>query len=99
MLLLKGFFFVSSVWYIFIINDDAFIQTSMRGWRIADVTNSRPYFCLGDLWEAFKEWSFYGAGVPLVLSGSESVIQYYVPYLSGTAVCRPFKAFIKDQVR
>jgi len=83
MLLLKGFFFVSSVWYIFIINDDAFIQTSMRGWRIADVTNSRPYFCLGDLWEAFKEWSFYGAGVPLVLSGSESVIQYYVPYLSG----------------
>ena len=67
----------------FMINDDAFIQTSMRGWRIADVTNSRPYFCLGDLWEAFKEWSFYGAGVPLVLSGSESVIQYYVPYLSG----------------
>ncbi|CAD6226269.1 unnamed protein product [Miscanthus lutarioriparius] len=58
-------------------------KTSMRGWRIADVTNSRPYFCLGDLWEAFKEWSFYGAGVPLVLSGSESVIQYYVPYLSG----------------
>jgi len=79
----EGFFlcFLSLVY--FIINDDAFIQTRMRGWRIADVTNSRPYFCLGDLWEAFKEWSFYGAGVPLVLSGSESVIQYYVPYLSG----------------
>ncbi|ONM52632.1 hypothetical protein ZEAMMB73_Zm00001d019288 [Zea mays] len=57
-------------------------KTSMRGWRIGDVTNSRPYFCLGDLWEAFNEWSFYGAGVPLVISGSESVIQYYVPYLS-----------------
>ncbi|PWZ38505.1 hypothetical protein Zm00014a_041994 [Zea mays] len=57
-------------------------KTSMRGWRMGDVTNSRPYFCLGDLWEAFKEWSFYGAGVPLVLSGGESVIQYYVPYLS-----------------
>ncbi|TKW31339.1 hypothetical protein SEVIR_2G099000v4 [Setaria viridis] len=57
-------------------------KTSMRGWRIGDVPNSPPYFCLGDLWEAFKEWSFYGAGVPLVLNGSDSVIQYYVPYLS-----------------
>ncbi|KAG2640997.1 hypothetical protein PVAP13_2KG137600 [Panicum virgatum] len=57
-------------------------KTSMRGWRTGDATNSPPYFCLGDLWEAFKEWSFYGAGVPLVLNGSDSVIQYYVPYLS-----------------
>ncbi|XP_039792147.1 uncharacterized protein LOC120658014 isoform X2 [Panicum virgatum] len=57
-------------------------KTSMRGWRNCDATSSPPYFCLGDLWEAFKEWSFYGAGVPLVLNGSDSVIQYYVPYLS-----------------
>nr|CAB3456196.1 unnamed protein product [Digitaria exilis] len=57
-------------------------KTSVRGWRIGDATNSPPYFCLGDLWEAFKEWSFYGAGVPLVLNGSDSVMQYYVPYLS-----------------
>ncbi|CAN6197391.1 unnamed protein product [Urochloa humidicola] len=57
-------------------------KTSMRGWRIADATSSPPYFCLGDLWEAFNEWSFYGRGVPLVLNGSDSVIQYYVPYLS-----------------
>lgn len=42
-----------------------------------------PYFALGDLWESFKEWSAYGAGVPLVLNGSDSVVQYYVPYLSG----------------
>ncbi|KAK9933894.1 hypothetical protein M0R45_021066 [Rubus argutus] len=41
-----------------------------------------PYFVLGDLWESFKEWSAYGAGVPLLLNGSDSVIQYYVPYLS-----------------
>lgn len=41
------------------------------------------YFDLGDLWESFKEWSAYGAGVPLVLNGSDAVIQYYVPYLSG----------------
>jgi hypothetical protein len=58
------------------------MQTSTRGWRSSDVMNSPPYFCLGDLWDAFKEWSFYGAGVPLVLNGSDSVIQYYVPYLS-----------------
>ncbi|CAI9119002.1 OLC1v1020649C1 [Oldenlandia corymbosa var. corymbosa] len=42
-----------------------------------------PYFVLGDLWDSFKEWSAYGAGVPLVLTGNESVVQYYVPYLSG----------------
>ncbi|WVZ62563.1 hypothetical protein U9M48_012300 [Paspalum notatum var. saurae] len=57
-------------------------KTSTRGWRIGDTTNSPPFFFLGDLWDAFKEWSFYGAGVPLVLNGSEYVIQYYVPYLS-----------------
>ncbi|XP_062186849.1 uncharacterized protein LOC133890483 [Phragmites australis] len=57
-------------------------KTSIRGWRSGDAMNSPPYFCLGDLWDAFKEWSFYGAGVPLVLNGSDSVIQYYVPYLS-----------------
>ncbi|XP_038984727.1 uncharacterized protein LOC103720972 [Phoenix dactylifera] len=54
----------------------------MRGWRTCDV-EFRPYFALGDLWESFKEWSAYGAGVPLVLNGSDSVVQYYVPYLSG----------------
>jgi hypothetical protein len=54
----------------------------MRGWRSGDAMNSSPYFCLGDLWEAFNEWSFYGAGVPVVLNGKDSVIQYYVPYLS-----------------
>ena len=37
-----------------------------------------PYFVLGDLWESFEEWSAYGAGVPLLLNGSDSVVQYYV---------------------
>ncbi|URD88251.1 Heparan-alpha-glucosaminide [Musa troglodytarum] len=59
-------------------------KTSVRGWRNCDAATvqSQPYFCLGDLWESFKEWSAYGAGVPLVLNGSDSVVQYYVPYLS-----------------
>ncbi|PKI40166.1 hypothetical protein CRG98_039418 [Punica granatum] len=43
----------------------------------------RQYFSLCDLWEAFREWSVYGVGVPLVLNGSEPVKQYYVPSLSG----------------
>ncbi|KAL5662914.1 hypothetical protein ACJX0J_023022, partial [Zea mays] len=56
--------------------------SSLRMRRGGDAMDSRPYFCLGDLWESFREWSAYGAGVPLVLNGSDSVIQYYVPYLS-----------------
>lgn len=42
-----------------------------------------PYYVLGDLWESFKEWSAYGAGVPLVLNEGDCAVQYYVPYLSG----------------
>ena len=55
----------------------------MRGWRNSNNVDSCPYFDLGDLWESFREWSAYGAGVPLVLNGNDAVIQYYVPYLSG----------------
>nr|XP_016515563.1 PREDICTED: uncharacterized protein LOC107832260 isoform X1 [Nicotiana tabacum] len=57
-------------------------KTTMRGWRTCDV-EFQPYFVLGDLWESFREWSAYGAGVPLVLNEGDSVVQYYVPYLSG----------------
>ncbi|XP_044493267.1 uncharacterized protein LOC123216769 isoform X2 [Mangifera indica] len=42
-----------------------------------------PVFSLGDLWESFNEWSVYGVEVPLLLNGSDSVKQYYVPSLSG----------------
>ncbi|XAR61377.1 hypothetical protein NMG60_11035063 [Bertholletia excelsa] len=41
------------------------------------------FYFLGDLWESFKEWSVYGVGVPLLLNGKDSVMQYYVPFLSG----------------
>lgn len=57
----------------------------MRGWRTCDI-EFQPYFILNDLWESFKEWSAYGAGVPLVLNGGDSVVQYYVPYLSGIQI-------------
>ncbi|XP_020250151.1 uncharacterized protein LOC109827557 [Asparagus officinalis] len=56
---------------------------SVRRWSRSDNVESCPYFDLEDLWESFREWSAYGAGVPLVLNGEAAVIQYYVPYLSG----------------
>lgn len=57
----------------------------MRGWRRSD-GELQPYFVLGDLWESFKEWSAYGAGVPLILNDSDCVVQYYVPYLSAIQI-------------
>ncbi|PSR89534.1 DIS3-like [Actinidia chinensis var. chinensis] len=55
-------------------------EGNARGWRTREL---QPYYCLGDLWESFTEWSVYGAGVPLLLNGEDSIKQYYVPYLSG----------------
>lgn len=46
----------------------------------------QPYFVFGDVWESLREWSAYGAGVPLVLNDTDSVVQYYVPYLSGIQI-------------
>ncbi|KAK4750806.1 hypothetical protein SAY87_004288 [Trapa incisa] len=60
-------------------------KTTMRGRQACDA----KYFVLGDLWESFKEWSAYGAGVPLILDGSDRVVQYYVPYLSGIQLYGP----------
>uniref|UniRef100_A0A5B7AS83 Putative mediator of RNA polymerase II transcription subunit 15 isoform X2 n=1 Tax=Davidia involucrata TaxID=16924 RepID=A0A5B7AS83_DAVIN len=72
-----------------------FSKTSMRGWRTRE-DDFHPYFILGDLWESFKEWSAYGAGVPLLLNGSDSVVQYYVPYLSGIQLyIDPSKPFMR----
>nr|XP_043640254.1 uncharacterized protein LOC122611309 [Erigeron canadensis] len=60
-------------------------KRTIRGWRTSDMEH-QPYYMLGDLWESFKEWSAYGAGVPLILNETDSVIQYYVPYLSGIQI-------------
>ncbi|XP_078435537.1 uncharacterized protein LOC144706452 isoform X2 [Wolffia australiana] len=58
-------------------------KVNARSRRNGETSDSQPYFFLGDLWESFKEWSAYGAGVPVTLNGTDSVVQYYVPYLSG----------------
>lgn len=44
------------------------------------------YFTLRDLWDQYDEWSVYCAGVPVVLSNGETVVQYYVPYLSAIQI-------------
>ncbi|XP_051127681.1 uncharacterized protein LOC127249096 isoform X2 [Andrographis paniculata] len=58
------------------------IQTSIRSWQNRG-KEVQPFFILGDLWESFREWSVYGVGVPLPWNGCDSVVQYYVPSLSG----------------
>ncbi|KAA8527407.1 hypothetical protein F0562_034878 [Nyssa sinensis] len=72
-----------------------FSKTSMRRLKTHE-DDFHPYFILGDLWESLKEWSAYGAGVPLLLNGSDSVVQYYVPYLSGIQLyIDPSKPFMR----
>lgn len=44
------------------------------------------YFTLGDLWNCYDEWSAYGAGVPVFLNNDETLVQYYVPYLSAIQI-------------
>ncbi|KAJ3669292.1 hypothetical protein LUZ60_011242 [Juncus effusus] len=57
-------------------------KLGVKGYRNGKSTDECYYYNLNDLWESFKEWSAYGAGVPILLDGNESVVQYYVPYLS-----------------
>ncbi|PON80616.1 hypothetical protein PanWU01x14_001720 [Parasponia andersonii] len=44
------------------------------------------YFTLADLWNCYDEWSAYGAGVPIALDNGETLVQYYVPYLSAIQI-------------
>ncbi|XP_019426855.1 PREDICTED: uncharacterized protein LOC109335199 isoform X2 [Lupinus angustifolius] len=56
-------------------------EPGVKGHR-APQSNSDPWFFLEDLWESFTESSAYGVEVPLIINGSESIQQYYIPYLS-----------------
>ncbi|XP_020865617.1 uncharacterized protein LOC9324976 isoform X2 [Arabidopsis lyrata subsp. lyrata] len=44
------------------------------------------YFRLGDLWDCYDEMSAYGFGTQVDLSNGETVMQYYVPYLSAIQI-------------
>eukprot|EP00250_Pteridium_aquilinum_P016175 c22984_g1_i1 orf=403-1455(+) len=59
-------------------------KTSLRGLCLQESKDCKKnFFSLSDLWDSFDEWSAYGAGVPILLNSEETVMQYYVPYLSG----------------
>ncbi|GLJ35470.1 hypothetical protein SUGI_0713350 [Cryptomeria japonica] len=58
---------------------------SNKFWQPSNA-ESVQYYSLGDLWECYDEWSAYGAGVPIQLNSKETVVQYYVPYLSALQI-------------
>uniref|UniRef100_A0A7N1A1N9 Uncharacterized protein n=1 Tax=Kalanchoe fedtschenkoi TaxID=63787 RepID=A0A7N1A1N9_KALFE len=43
-------------------------------------------FTLAHLWNCYDEWSAYGAAVPITLDDYDSLVQYYVPYLSAIQI-------------
>ncbi|XLR24950.1 hypothetical protein HN51_071468 [Arachis hypogaea] len=51
-------------------------------WQPHGNKDSIEYFTLKDLWDCYYEWSAYGASAPVMLESGDTVIQYYVPYLS-----------------
>ncbi|KAJ7970113.1 Protein of unknown function (DUF789) [Quillaja saponaria] len=48
--------------------------------------DSIEYFTLKDLWDCYYEWSAYGVGTTVMLESGETVMQYYVPYLSAIQI-------------
>ncbi|KAL6903457.1 hypothetical protein ACP4OV_004270 [Aristida adscensionis] len=54
------------------------MPNSYRGKNIDGV----KCFNLGDLWNKFYEWSTCGVGTPVRLPSGQTVVQYFVPYLS-----------------
>ncbi|KAF3581265.1 hypothetical protein DY000_02028657 [Brassica cretica] len=44
------------------------------------------FFRLSDMWDCYDEWSAYGASVPVHLTNGDSLVQYYVPFLSAIQI-------------
>eukprot|EP00258_Populus_trichocarpa_P029780 XP_024445799.1 uncharacterized protein LOC18107913 isoform X3 [Populus trichocarpa] len=55
-------------------------------WQPPGTKDMVEYFTLGDLWDCYDEWSAYGAGTQVVLSSGDTIMQYYVPYLSAIQI-------------
>ncbi|XP_030455491.1 uncharacterized protein LOC115676669 [Syzygium oleosum] len=70
-------------------NLDRFLDSTTPSVEAHYLSKVYKYFTLGGVCDSFKEWSAYGAGVPLLLDGRDSVVQYYVPYLSGIQLYGP----------
>lgn len=61
------------------------IRNLNRLWHPCD-RETVEYFTLSDLWNCFNEWSAYGVGVPINFKNEETLVQYYVPYLSAIQI-------------
>uniref|UniRef100_A0A1J3JGD7 DUF789 domain-containing protein n=1 Tax=Noccaea caerulescens TaxID=107243 RepID=A0A1J3JGD7_NOCCA len=53
------------------------------------------FFRLSDLWDCYDEWSAYGASVPIHITNGESLVQYYVPYLSAIQIFTSHSSLIQ----
>ncbi|KAL1216499.1 hypothetical protein V5N11_030145 [Cardamine amara subsp. amara] len=53
------------------------------------------FFRLSDLWDCYDEWSAYGASVPIHITNGESLVQYYVPYLSAIQIFTSHSSLIR----
>ncbi|KAL5056569.1 hypothetical protein RYX36_037251 [Vicia faba] len=62
------------------------IRNLNRLWNRCCDKEAVEYFSLSDLWNCYIEWSAYGVGVPIHLNDDDSLVQYYVPYLSAIQI-------------
>ncbi|CAF2029140.1 hypothetical protein HID58_078333 [Brassica napus] len=69
------------------------IKNLNRLWYPSE-SESVDYFRLSDFWDCFDEWSAYGAGVPILSETGETLVQYYVPYLSAIQIFTSHSALI-----
>jgi len=70
--------------FVFVISQHE-IRNLNRLWNPCD-RETVEYFTLSDLWNCFNEWSAYGVGVPINFKNEETLVQYYVPYLSAIQI-------------
>lgn len=61
-------------------------DSALNKWSQPTEAEYVEYFRLGDLWDRYNESSVYGTGVPIRLNTEETVVQYYVPYLSALQI-------------
>ncbi|CAL5424644.1 unnamed protein product [Camellia sinensis] len=74
---------ISWITIIDVCKNDGIIKKVMDYKSLAPLGEGKVmYFTLADLWNSFDEWRNYGAGVQIRVDNEETLIQYYMPYLS-----------------
>lgn len=87
---LRDFFLIDGVNW----NLQAEIRTLNRLWHPWE-REKLEFFRLSDLWDCYDEWSAYGASVPIHITNGESLVQYYVPYLSAIQIFTSHSSLIR----